>query len=105
MADNPNCPFCEEEYDATELFDDFTDGDERIEAKKVECGNCGRKFKIIQCIHVFYMTDPDKDFELYLDRHPETRELLKRLQADNESKLREYINAMDVSSNDESVRS
>lgn len=83
-----NCPFCDDEHEAEELFDGYVDGDER----DIDC-DCGKTFKVIQNIYLFYTTDPDKDFEEYLNRHPETREQLNRIKAETEAKIKEYSNA------------
>ncbi len=72
--DSVKCPFCGEERD--DLWELFICHDDGAEAT-IECYGCDKEYTIIQNISVTYSTNPDPDFEEYLDRHPEIRKQLE----------------------------
>ncbi len=72
--DSVKCPYCGEERN--DLWDLFSGDDDDGAEHFVECYGCNKEYTIIRNISVTYSTDPDPDFEEYLDLHPEIRQRL-----------------------------
>ena len=76
VNDSVECPFCG--YEHTDLWeygwDDWGDGEITVTCLNEDCK---KEFQLLRHVYISYSTEPDPEFEVYLDRHPKIKEELQ----------------------------